>query len=74
MNSDEIRERISLKGRKIVNVFPGPGMNSLITASVPKNVDVQFELFSESEIGLVESRLLDVDIAVKDSCTSRRRN
>jgi hypothetical protein len=61
MSTDDIRQSISIKGRKIVNVFAGPGQRRVIVATIPKNVLVQFEMFSEDELGMVESRLLETE-------------
>lgn len=58
MNTDFVRERIRIKGRKIVNVFPGPCSKSVIVATVPKTVDVQFEMFTEEELG-IKQEILD---------------
>lgn len=61
MNTDEIQKTISIKGRKIVNVFPGPTPLSLVVAHIPKAVDVQFELFMKDEIGSEQVSEDDVD-------------
>lgn len=51
MNTNSIRESISIRGRKIVNVFPGPEPMSWVVATIPKEIDVQFELFTKEECG-----------------------